>query len=319
MSSHQVNRTDVRLRNQVPIKFLSKMAFFGLDGALAALEGRRNCAANIKKHEGAIKFRPRYKNPVLAPFEGRAITQYVPDKLLEIPFRALVEPMGKGYFLQLSENLSRSIKVKDIIMHLHGDVDLSGKISHIPQFKAQAIASISFHSQIYHRYGETHLEKDVLDYVFEKDQDLDEIRDELFSVHTSVGDWENEIFEDEYIIFHPIENLTIDALSLLGRWRTSSFEQISKEVSILPRLLGMANAPIKLSDPEFPEEIKKMSVFSLGSISHRPNVNKKMEILHRVGFCNIGDLLLFDEPYRLLFTNSNKRKKLSLLPKLRSQ
>lgn len=318
MGYQKVSRRETRLRNQVPVKFLSKMAFMGLDGSFAALEGRKNCQSNIDRCNAVRRYRPRYEAISIPPNEGKSITQYIPSDLLDIPFRAIVQPMGKGGFLRLSETLPRSITVRQVVEHIHGDGDLNQAISHVSQFKSQAIASISFHSQVFNRYGATHFENDVLDYVFEEGQREASIQEEILGVHQPIGNLEFKADTTDSDPYHPIKNLTVDAMYLLGRWKNTSFQQIIREAQFFPRFLGLSSRPMDLKDPEYPLALKKLSVFCLGSISGRKNVTDKMEILHKVGFCNIEDLVILSDNFRPIFFNARIRKKLASLGEARS-
>ena len=142
----------MKLKNQVPVKYLSKMAFLGLDESFATLKGRRNCDTNIMRCDAAEKFRPRYKNNTLEPKNAKSYTQVIPEEILNIPFKTILQPIGKGEFKRLSEKLPRTIKVRDVINYIHGETNLDNLVLNVSQFKSQAISSISFHSQIYKRY-----------------------------------------------------------------------------------------------------------------------------------------------------------------------
>lgn len=318
MQNNKNIRASARLRNQVPIRYLSKMAFMGLDASFAALAARQNCAANVTKCDMARRFRPRYKTNSMPAARAKTITQHIPSEMLDIPFRALVRPMGKGSFLALSEHLPRSVTVGQVVDQIQGDTGLYSKFSDVSQFKSQAIASISFHCQIFGRYGITHIESDVLDYIFDKGQSASSIAEEMNEVSESISQL---ILHDTQVSgkgYHPIENVTADAISFLGRWKKSSFDVISKEVRTFPKLLGCSNGAIDLQDPEYPESLKRLSVFAIASVSHRLNIAKKMAVLHKVGLCAIEDLLLLTDRYRSIFTDKRVRSKISSLPKARS-
>ena len=303
MSYPTINKTSIRLKNQVPVKYLAKMAFMGLDSAVSALEGRRNCDVNIATHERSIKFRPRYQNISIKPQEGRAATQYVPDFLKDLPFRALVAPLGKGEFLKLNAKLPKKIKVMDVINHLHKDTSL-GKHVDVSQFNPQAISSISFHSQIYHRNGTIDPEEDVLDYIFNKEQKIRQIFLDHWALLSKFGVYQ----ATQANLYHPLQNLTVDSLTRLSSWNEISFKQIEHAASFLPRWLGLSDQQVDLTAEHYPTEVKKLSVFIIASYSDKKNIKDKIRILHSIGLCNIGDLTLLTDPLRQIFFIKKNRQ-----------
>ena len=112
---------------------------------------------------------------------------------------------------------------------------------------------------------------------------------------------------------HPLKNLTVDALALLERWRIQSIDQLDHEVKVFPKLLGLTDKAVSLNEPNYPEALKKLSVYSLGCSSHRANVKNKVDVLHRVGLCHVGDLIIISDMYRPIIKNKKIRKLFSKL------
>jgi hypothetical protein len=306
-----MQQKQARLRNQVPVRLLLKMAYLGLDNAYSALQGRTSSQNHKTRLDRATRFRPRYKNSTIQSSLGRTSTQIVNSSILEMPFSLFLHPMGKGQFLRLSENLPKTTTVKDVLDQLNGIKPFDPELASISQFKSQAIASISFHSQIVQSYGSKHREHDVLDYVFNKTASRSDISQMISANLKARGNHIRLAIAGHEDAYHPLLNLTIDAVYQLGRWKNRTFDQITSCVDLLPRILKLSDKRISLNDCTFPDSLKPLSVFVLASISHRNNVKSKVEILHRFGICHIGDLLLFTNPYLALFTETENRKAIS--------
>ena len=58
---------------------------------------------------------------------------------------------------------------------------------------------------------------------------------------------------------------------------------------------------ISLIDKEYPNDIKKLSVFIIASMTNNISTIKKIETLHRLGLKRIQDLILFSPDFRSLF------------------
>ncbi len=302
----------MHIKNQVAMKYLFKMSFLGIDQAYIAMQNRKNSPSNIKYEKSASSCRIRYKK-ILNTHEDlkkkqikTAIKsfQFVPEELLHIPFRALVEPLGKGAFLKLGSNLTSNIKTRDIINYINEEIDAPSKIiKEVSSFKSQAIASIVFHSHAFINHDLIHKEHDTLDYLFPLEKTTNEISNilsnSLPSKHWQEGDLDEYQFNP-----HPIKNLTIDAMTQLRRWKEDSFSQILHECKFLPKFLGVINENYNISDIEYPINIKKLSIYTISSLSNRNNVKNKIPVLYNLGLQSIGSILLLEKKYRVLF-NSN--------------
>jgi len=307
----------MKLKNQVAMKYLLKMSFLGIDTAFLAMQGRLNSDINIRYASLAKGYRGRY-NSAEDP-SNQIIRNAVKDlklvaeNILNLPFRSLVSPIGKGGFLKLGENLTNNIKTLDIINYLDnnnlssnllGEINL---IAGISNFKSQAIASIVFHSINYKNSIIVHPEFDTLDYLFTIDKTISDISEELYPL-LNRNYRQSMNFNEVGFYPHPIKNLTIDAMIQIKSWKENSFKQILHECAALPYLLGISEQSISIENPEYPEWLKKSSIHLISSISFRNNVRRKLEMLYNLNFRSIGSLLLLTEKYRTFFKKDISNK-----------
>jgi len=299
----------MKLKNQVSMNYLFKMAIMGLDTAYFAMQKRKNSAVNINYEKHASTSRSRYKlffnydKHVQNKITSASINalKFVPEEILNIPFRAFVSPMGKGKFLKLGSELPNSIQTQDIVNYINEDISAPSKmIEEVSQFKSQAVASIAFHSISFVNADAIHQEYDSLDYLFSKENTIQAISNILLQSLPKKYR-ETAIINEYQFNPHPIKNLTVDAMHRLRRWKDITFSQILNEGMFFPKFLGITDTKYNISDIEYPSHITKLSIFSLNSITTRNNLSQKLPILYNMGFRTIASILMLEKKYRVFF------------------
>jgi hypothetical protein len=297
--SRRLSQPKATLRNQVPARYLTRMAYMGLDESFKALSERQTSKHNTERYQRAIKWRTRFSENKLNHF-GKNSTQIIPEEILDLPFRLFVYPMGSGGYLKLGKTLPRTPTAKNVFDYLNSDDPPPTWAKEVSGFKAKALASLSFHAQAYRRAKIYGTEEDVLDYVFSSNLSSRTVKHVLLDIL----DQNQKTFVDTHSdIAVPIfKRLTVDALQNMKNWRKVSFEQICQDVASLPRLAGLTNQSVSIWSPFYPEQLRRMSIFCVCSSSDRNNVMLKVETLHRMGLCSIGDTALLTEPFRSIFS-----------------
>ena len=310
MHQQSLPKSVVRLRNQVPTKLLERMAYLGLDNAVAALAGRQNCEINTTRFRRSKSYRQRYQTLNHPSNHARFHLQAIPHDLLRLPFRYFVEPLGKGSFLSLAEHLPKTVTVRQVVEFLNKGTLPHPTISDVSQVKPQMIASLSFHSQMFQLSEVLYREYDALDYVFGEEISREQLIDALFFLDREIGEsLENCRNKDD--LLRSLRSFTADAASQINRWRNSSFDLFLNQRIPFSRMMGLDAQSSDAEDLErVSENIFRLSVFSLASFSHSSNVKKKAAVMHRVGLCYYRDLALFEEPFRRLFLDKNSCKNL---------
>ena len=291
------------------MKYLCTISHYGFDVAYYAMQKRKNSKKNIYYEKQAAFGKTRY-NSFLKQEEvikNRIISssinslKFVPEEILNIPFRAFVSPLGKGKFLKLGSALPNSVQTRDIVNFINGDIDVPHKlISEVSQFKSQAVASIVFHSISFVNSDKLHNNEESLDYLFSKEKTPQEISNILFQIlpykyHEAAN------LNETHFIPHPIKNLTADAMQRLVRWKPITFSQLLKDCMFFPIFLDITDNRYSISNIKYPSNIRKLSIFSLNSITNKQNVKNKIKTLYTLGFRTIGSILMLEEKYRVYF------------------
>lgn len=290
--------------------YLSKLAYLGIDNSIIAIEFVK---ANIRRNkflETVLTFRPRYKSILKQKSDEEfslALDNFKTIKkfLLKIPFKYILKPMGKGKFLHLKDELSRSVVNEDVLKMINGATNITDWAKEVSEFKPQAISSLIFHSQIFSGSSDVREEYDVLDYIFDKKQNKQEIINIISKLSLkNTNELKNFILETD-ILEPAINNLTIDLLKQTYKWQNTSFDQIYKLVSELPRKLKVSKMRIDIKEKDYPTDVLKLSVYILSSTTENRNVISKIDILHRLGLRRIQDLILFNTNCRGIFKDIN--------------
>ena len=300
---------NIKLNNQVSMKYLQYMSILGLDIAYLAMLNRTSGQSNKNYIAFAKAARKRFSeydnidNKKKISSEAVKTLKTISSNFANIPFKSIINPIGKGQFLKLKESISSGISIKDVIDYIHqeGPGELDIKFKDISNFKAQAIASIVFHNYYYLNFNFLQLEADNLDYIFAPDYNLEDI-EYFIKQHTPINISQFFFLNELSEYPHPIYNITEDIISILGMWKNSSFSAILSDVSTLPRYLKLSNKLIDISEPDYPEDIKKMSIFTLSTYTASSNIKDKIKQLYNLDLHKIGDLIILTEKYRFFFT-----------------
>jgi hypothetical protein len=305
----RLSNSAVRLRNQVPTKYLENMAFHGLDDAVVALSGRCNCERNSTRYARAKSYRPRYKRLVISLKTAHFSTLHIPDLLLDLPFKGFVEPMGKGQFLKLAEDLPRAATVSQVVDFLNEGRSKNQILTSVSQVKPQLIASLSFHSQIFLRGKSLYPEADVLDYIFDEKVSDEQLIDAVSFLDREMGD-SLEKYKNKNELMCSFRSLTMDASHQINRWKTASFDSFIKERTLFSRLMGVSHDSDAVDTRAKNRVLSELSIFAIASLSRRPNIKNKAALMHRVGLSYTRDTTLFEEPFRRLFFDKKACAKL---------
>lgn len=281
---------------------LTHMAKLGIDRAIYGLSQKKtkrdNLALNI-----AVNFRPRYKtlyetNEHLIKEHSRVL-RVLDKEILSFPFKYFLSPIGRGDFSRLGLKLDRSVTIESVLDIIRSSSEVPKQLQ-VRNFKLQAAASIVFHSEMMKSYNNPSLERDVSASLFEDQQWNDFIQNQknkITEVTKSLPEVTQEGFLDK-----AINRCSKRAPARLSKWQEHTFKTLYSLASDLPRHLRLSSRKIDLFDITYPEPVKKLSIFTLVSITSSTFLTKKYLQLHEVGIKNIGDLvLLHPNIFRLFF------------------
>jgi hypothetical protein len=281
---------------------LTHMAKLGLDRAIYGLSQKKKKRDKLAL-KTAINFRPRYKtlyekNEHLIKEQSRVLR--ILDKgILSFPFKYFLSPIGKGDFSRLNQKLDRSLTIESVLDIIRSSNEIPKELQ-VRNFKLQAAASIVFHSEMVKSYNNPALERDVSSSMFEDQQWDDLIQNQKIKI-SEVTNSLSEVTQADYFN-KALIRCSKRAPARLSKWQEHTFKTLYSLALDLPRHLKLSSRKIDLFDIAYPEQVKKLSIFTLVSITNSAFLTKKYLQLHEVGIKNIGDLVLIHpEVFRFFF------------------
>ena len=242
--------------NLPPVKKLSIIAFDGIDEGFLALKMLRTSDLNAQdSFQTALSYRPRYDklNSSLhfSDIKEILINALRPDHNFQsIAHRYFSYPYNNNEYLRTTRSLP-NFKLSD---YLDGrlsktQVETVNKSSTNDFF----LANVFFHHCIYLQSLEYNSEYDVLNY-------------------------------DGNIANKPSN----ECQRLIKRWRLATFEELFNLCAELPRRILKNGKRLSLMDPNYPEFIKNLSIFSIAPITYNISVVARLSKLHKSGIRKIG-------------------------------
>jgi hypothetical protein len=280
---------------------LTHMAKLGIDRAIYGLSQKKTKRDNLAL-KLAVNFRPRYKTLYETDEhlikERSRVLRVLDKEILSFPFKYFLSPIGKGDFSRLDLKLDRSLTIESVLDIIRSSNEIPKELQ-VRNFKLQAAASIAFHSEMVKSYNNPILERDVYSPIFEDQQWDDFIQNQKNKI-SEITKSLPEITQAGYLD-KALMRCSKRAPARLSKWREHTFKTLYSLALDLPRHLKLSSKKIDLFDITYPEQVKRLSIFTLVSITNSTFLTKKYLQLHEVGIKNIGDLVLMHPKLFTLF------------------
>ena len=148
---------------------------------------RENSDSNISYIKQAMHENKKYKEiysrkeELHYAIKGFVERSKISDDLLNLPFYIFIAPLGIGAFSKANSYINNNPCIKEIIDYINDEISTDEMhkfefIKKIPNFKSQALGSLSFHNYVYQKSFQIQERKDTLDYIFKIDESIEMIK-----------------------------------------------------------------------------------------------------------------------------------------------